>query len=103
MGARLWDYIDVCNEGDVDAKWLTEADHDRIVAEAEARGWNAGLSDPAVREQIIKTLMDEGSESEGGWHSWRCHDKSRYPGPCGCTPAIVDALLAALRKPEVEG
>ena len=22
-----WDYIDVCNEGDVDAKWLTEADH----------------------------------------------------------------------------
>ena len=27
MTARLWDYIDVCNEGDVDAKWLTEADH----------------------------------------------------------------------------
>lgn len=27
MAARLWDYIDVCNEGDVDAKWLTEADH----------------------------------------------------------------------------
>lgn len=43
MEARLWDYIDVCNEGDVDAKWLTEADHDRIVAEAEARGWNAAV------------------------------------------------------------
>lgn len=27
MTARLWDYIDVCNEGDVDAMWLTEADH----------------------------------------------------------------------------
>lgn len=24
---KLWAYIDVCNEGDVDAMWLTEADH----------------------------------------------------------------------------
>jgi len=38
MGARLWDYIDVCNEGDVDAKWLTEADYDRDVAEAWQEG-----------------------------------------------------------------
>lgn len=82
-----------------DAEVILAADYDRDVAEAEARGWNAGLSDPAVREQIIKTLMDEGSEGGSGWHSWRCFDKSRYPGPCGCTPAVADALLAALRKP----
>lgn len=39
MTARLWDYIDVCNEGDVDAMWLTEADHlaalERVRVEAE--------------------------------------------------------------------
>lgn len=100
---RTWTPIDAARYLCDDELVILAADYDHDVAESEARGWNAGLSDPAVREQIIKTLTDEGSESEGGWHSWRCHDKSRYPGPCGCTPAVADALLAALRKPEVEG
>ena len=40
---QLWAYIDVCNGGDVDAMWLTEADHlaalERVRVEAlrEAR------------------------------------------------------------------
>lgn len=65
----MWDYIDVCNEGDVDAKWLTEADHDRIVAEAEARGWNAALDevgsarvrtlDPSLLDVLVALLKPE--------------------------------------------
>lgn len=41
-------------------------------------------------------------------HSWRCYDKVRYPGDCGCTwalandfltstdPAVLDAMQDAL-------
>ena len=29
-------------------------------------------------------------------HSWRCADKVRYPGPCGCADEVADmAVLAA--------
>lgn len=87
MGARLWDYIDVCNEGDVDAKWLTEADHDRIVAEAEARGWNAAL------EAAVNAVDDVYPVSDQWGHHTLPHIDRRQ----------ASAAIAALRKPEVEG
>ena len=79
----MWDYIDVCNEGDVDAKWLTEADHDRIVAEAEARGWNAALSEV---DTILLSVLGQ-----------------RLPRPRERHALAAIAAIAVLRKPEVEG
>ena len=59
------------------------ADHDRIVAEAETRGWNAGLSD--LDKQLAKAMdLLDGDPSVIGLRKAR-------------------AAITALRKPEVEG
>ena len=59
------------------------ADHDRIVAEAEARGWNAGLSD--LDKQLAKAMdLLDGDPSVIGLRKAR-------------------AAITALRNPEVEG
>ncbi len=35
-------------------------------------------------------------------HSWRCMDKVRYPGPCGCDMDLAaDITLAIRRRPDV--
>ena len=49
-----------------------------------------------LRARIIKVLADEGADSEGGWHSWRCFDKGRYPEPCTCTADVADLILEAI-------
>ena len=50
--------------------------------------------DEAV-EAAMAVLCDEGADSEGGWHSWRCFDRERYPEPCDCTEQVARAAIAA--------
>jgi hypothetical protein len=50
----------------------------------------------SLRDRIVKVLVEEGADSEGGWHSWRCFDKERYPGPCTCTRDVADAIIDAI-------
>lgn len=46
-------------------------------------------------QAAMAVLCDEGADSEGGWHSWRCFDRERYPEPCDCTEQIARAAIAA--------
>ena len=62
-------------------------DHDRIVAEAEARGWNAAV------EAAIKAVDDVYPVSDQWGHHTLPHIDRRQ----------ARAAIAALRKPEVEG
>ena len=48
---------------------------------------------PDLIERARRVLVDEGADSEGGWHSWRCFDRERYPEPCGCTAEVARAIL----------
>ena len=48
---------------------------------------------PELIERARRVLVDEGADSEGGWHSWRCFDRERYPEPCDCTAEISRAIL----------
>lgn len=57
---------------------ITEADHDRIVAEAEARGWNAAV-EAVPHSEICLSLDPDADERD-----------------CDCYHRIV---VAALRKP----
>ena len=51
---------------------------------------------PELIERARRVLVDEGADSEGGWHSWRCFDRERYPEPCDCTAEISRAILEAV-------
>ena len=66
---------------------MRAADHDRIVAETEARGWNAAVeaADPVVAAMPTAFWINSSSDE--------AQDHKRY----------VRAAIAALRKPEVEG
>ena len=46
-------------------------------------------------QAAMAVLRDEGADSEGGWHSWRCFDRERYPEPCDCTEQVARAAIAA--------
>ena len=46
-------------------------------------------------QAVMAVLCDEGADSEGGWHSWRCFDRERYPEPCDCTKQAARAAIAA--------
>lgn len=50
--------------------------------------------------RLIKALADNGvSPVDQEWHrSWRCTDKDRYPGDCGCLPELLTDLSAILRE-----
>jgi len=63
------------------------ADHDRIVAEAEARGWNKAV------EAAIKAVDRVYPVSDQWGHHTLPHIDRRQ----------ASAAIAALRKPEVEG
>ena len=45
-------------------------------------------------QAVMAVLRDEGADS-GGWHSWRCFDRDRYPEPCDCTEQVARAAIAA--------
>lgn len=82
---------------------------DAMLNRAYEEGFDSGERDMLARltseeahAVILKVLSDEGAASEGGWHSWRCFDKGRYPEPCRCTEYVVDRVIAALRALEVK-
>ncbi len=98
MGARRWTvaldgYLipigggrerEVYDDGE---QVVLAADHDRIVAEAEARGWNAAV------EAAIKAVDGVYPVSDQWGHHTLPHIDRRQ----------ARAAIAALRKPEVEG
>ena len=52
-----------------------------------------------------ETLASAISETVSDWlghdtprnpHGWRCEDKTRYPGPCGCDGEMADEVMAVL-------
>ena len=49
----------------------------------------------SLHADIVKILNSEGAASEGGWHSWRCFDKGRYPEPCECTEVVASMVMFA--------
>ena len=89
--------------------WLT-ATCEQIIAHLEAQNTpqeaagadlTASQPEPGHRDggeavrAAMAVLCDEGADSEGGWHSWRCFDRERYPEPCGCTEQVARAAIAA--------
>ena len=98
MGARRWTvaldgYLipigggrerEVYDDGE---QVVLAADHDRIVAEAEARGWNAAL------EAAIKAVDHVYPVSDQWGHHTLPHIDRRQ----------ARSAIDALRKPEVEG
>ena len=67
-------------------EWMRAADHDRIVAEAEARGWNAAL------EAAVKAVDGVYPVSDQWGHHTLPHIDRRQ----------ARSAIATLRKPEVE-
>lgn len=68
---------------------------------------NVGVVDSssreALRERFKVAMRENGLTEDGGSpHSWRCSDKDRYPGPCGCLDELIDDLLAVLAVLEGE-
>lgn len=53
----------------------------------------------SLRDDIRAILVNEGADTEGGWHSWRCFDKGRYPEPCHCTDEVVDEIIKVIQSP----
>lgn len=98
MGARRWTvaldgYLipigggrerEVYDDGE---QVVLAADHDRIVAEAEARGWNAAV------EAAVNAVDDVYPVSDQWGHHTLPHIDRRQ----------ASAAIAALRKPGVEG
>ena len=89
--------------------WLT-ATCEQIIAHLEAQNvpqeatgadLTASQPEPGHRDggeavqAAMAVLRDEGADSEGGWHSWRCFDRERYPEPCDCTEQVARAAIAA--------
>ena len=89
--------------------WLT-ATCEQIIAHLEAQQTSqqpvtappaAPQPEPGHRDggeavqAAMAVLCDEGADSEGGWHSWRCFDRDRYPEPCDCTEQVARAAIAA--------
>lgn len=48
-------------------------------------------------ERIRGVLRDElGREQPHDFHSWRCYDKDRYPGPCDCADTLATIVADTL-------
>ena len=73
------------------------------------------MPDPTPEQvRAVASVVAEyiGGDDPSDPHSWRCYDKERYPGNCGCDrdlatyilaavrtdPAVQDAMLAALAE-----
>ena len=59
----------------------------------------------AVLDKRYEGLAAAISATVGDWlghdtpsspHGWRCEDKTRYPGPCGCDGEMADEVMAVL-------
>ena len=90
--------------GEPIAKWDAAADH----LESQQASPQPATAPPAAQQgdsghreggeavqAVMAVLCDEGADSEGGWHSWRCFDRERYPEPCDCTKQVARAAIAA--------
>ena len=67
-----------------------------VTAPPAAQQGDSGHRDGGEAVQAaMAVLRDEGADSEGGWHSWRCFDRERYPEPCDCTEQVARAAIAA--------
>lgn len=49
---------------------------------------------PRIIRQVLRNEL--GYEDAYDAHSWRCHDKRRYPGPCPCADEIARILCHEL-------
>lgn len=50
-------------------------------------------------DDLLRILAENGFDGSGvDPHSWRCSDKGRYPGDCGCATGTVDDLLVWLAE-----
>ena len=46
---------------------------------------------------ISATVSDWlGHDTPSSPHGWRCEDKTRYPGPCGCDGEMADEVTGVL-------
>lgn len=92
MGVDRWDVDTSSSDWEYamhraeNGSFILAADHDRIVAEAEARGWNAAV------EAAIKAVDGVYPVSDQWGHHTLPHIDRRQ----------ARAAIAALRKPEVE-
>ncbi|MEL4357061.1 MULTISPECIES: hypothetical protein [unclassified Luteococcus] len=73
---------------------ISNSDYAKVCAE-NARLRALTTVDEVMVERAAKVLSDEGADSEGGWHSWRCFDGARYPEPCTCTQEAARLALEA--------
>ena len=52
---------------------------------------------PKLATAISATASDWlGHDTPSSPHGWRCEDKTRYPGPCGCDGHMADEVMGAL-------
>ena len=51
----------------------------------------------ALATAISATVSDWlGHDTPYSPHGWRCEDKTRYPGPCGCDGEMAGGVMAVL-------
>ena len=51
----------------------------------------------ALASAISATASDWlGHDTPHSPHGWRCEDKTRYPGPCGCDGQMADEVMGVL-------
>ena len=51
----------------------------------------------ATRALVLDAISNSiGHAHPSDPHSWRCYDKDRYPGPCGCDEEIADEVMGAI-------
>ena len=77
------------------AQGVTSAPQTASQAEAGQGDGGEAVGERAAVQAAMAVLRDEGADSEGGWHSWRCFDRERYPEPCDCTERVARAAIAA--------
>lgn len=52
---------------------------------------------PKLTTAISTTVgMWLGHDTPSSPHSWRCEDKTRYPGPCGCDGEMANEVMGVL-------
>ena len=58
------------------------------------------MPDPTPEQvRAVASVVAEyiGGDDPSDPHSWRCYDKERYPGNCGCDRDLATYILAAVR------
>ena len=55
---------------------------------------------PDLRDELAEVLSGNMgyAKAPADPHSWRCYDKDRYPGDCGCRASLVEDLLPIIER-----